>query len=639
VKTFFQAIATTAIGVTLVCSLLLAGQNPDAQTTPAFGQSSVVEGRVFSKDGKPVGGVRVGIMAIPEANAVEGTEALLSLSQTDDEGHYRLENVPPGRYFLVAGSVDVPVYFPGGRKASEATPVVVAGSSILRDRDFHLTSPLTLRVRGRVVGEGKNAITQVTLMSRSVGPANPNPTPALIAPDGTFEFPRVFPGRYEARVQPARNFAPVTLVVDEADVTDLQLQVPLSAISDMPIKVTVSLDGDGPTPRFALQFEPTDARTQRTMMVGGPEISIQMPFGEYRVKPLPQGNQALPFGYSIKTITSGGKDLKTQPLVISIDSKPEVNITLTASSAAWIKVSGRVTGLSEVSPRESTTIQLEGGPVAVPITAKAGPDGAFEISKALPGTYQVRLSPAADSFPRFLVVGYTDLTNVEFPARIGAFKVEGRVADLKDLQQQGLLGPDRRLMISLRNQAGIRPLTGSVAEDGSFSFPEVPAGTHTIAVGICESDVCGSTGGISINVVDRDLAGVAVPSGRTGLATQTRPTPNIPTQAELMTMATTGLPTNTGNITFSCVVVVPNAAPVPQFRLRFTIGAVSRTIVVNGSPFTAELPPGAYTVSVTNLPEGYSVRSITDGTSDLLRQPVHIAPNTALRITVTLAGQ
>jgi hypothetical protein len=106
-----------------------------------------------------------------------------------------------------------------------------------------------------------------------------------------------------------------------------------------------------------------------------------------------------------------------------------------------------------------------------------------------------------------------------------------------------------------------------------------------------------------------------------------------------MTMATTGLPTNTGNITFSCVVVVPNAAPVPQFRLRFTIGAVSRTIVVNGSPFTAELPPGAYTVSVTNLPEGYSVRSITDGTSDLLRQPVHIAPNTALRITVTLAGQ
>jgi len=211
VKTFFKAIATTAIGVTLVCSVLLAGQNPVAQTTPAFGQSSVVEGRVFSKDGKPVGGVRVGIMAIPEANAVEGTEALLSLSQTDDEGHYRLENVPPGRYFLVAGSVDVPVYFPGGRKASEATPVVVAGSSILRDRDFHLTSPLTLKVRGRVVGEGKNAITQVTIMSRSVGPANPNPTPALIAPDGTFEFPRVFPGRYEARVQPARNFAPVTL--------------------------------------------------------------------------------------------------------------------------------------------------------------------------------------------------------------------------------------------------------------------------------------------------------------------------------------------------------------------------------------------------------------------------------------------
>jgi hypothetical protein len=104
-------------------------------------------------------------------------------------------------------------------------------------------------------------------------------------------------------------------------------------------------------------------------------------------------------------------------------------------------------------------------------------------------------------------------------------------------------------------------------------------------------------------------------------------------------MATVGVPTNTGNLTFSGVVVTSGASSVPQFRLRFTTGAVTRTIIVSGSPFNAELPPGDYTVSVTNLPEGYTVRSITDGANNLLSQPLRVAPGATPRITVTLEGR
>jgi hypothetical protein len=632
VKALFQTTLTAAIGSALVCSALLAGQT-------AVLQSGVVEGRVFARDGKPVAGVRVGITAIPEGNAAEGPAALLSLSQTDDEGRYRLENVPPGRYFVVAGSVDVPVYFPGVRRAADATPVTVTASSTIKDRDFHLTSPLTLRVRGRIVGEGKGGPTQVFLSSRTVGPANPLPTPALISPDGTFEFPRVYPGRYDVRVVPSRDFAPVTLVVNEADINDLQLDVPLSAVTDFPITLKISLDVEGPTPRFALQFQTSDTRPWRTLLVGGPEASLRIAPGEFSVKPVMQGNNALPFGYSIKTMTTAdGKDLKTQPLVVGADSRPEIRITLTASSAAWMKVSGRVTGLSEVSPRESTTIQLEGPPVAAPITAEAGPDGAFEIPKVLPGTYQVRLSPAVDSFPRSLVVGYTDLTNVEFPARLGAFRVSGRVADLKELQQEGVLTPNKRLVVSMMQEPRetARPNMGAVAADGSFSFTQVPVGTYRLTVGICEFDVCAGTGGMSITVVDRDLGDVAVFSGRTGTSAQPQRGVTPPTNADLLAMATVGVPVNTGNVTFSGIVVMPGASSVPQFRLRFTTGAVTRTIIVGSSPFTAELPPGDYTVSVTNLPEGFTVRSITDGAANLLSQPLRVAPTPTPRITVTL---
>ncbi|HET9943197.1 MAG TPA: hypothetical protein VFR05_07650 [Terriglobia bacterium] len=69
---------------------------------------------------------------------------------------------------------------------------------------------------------------------------------------------------------------------------------------------------------------------------------------------------------------------------------------------------------------------------------------------------------------------------------------------------------------------------------------------------------------------------------------------------------------------------------------------MTRTIVVSGSSFTAELPAGEYTVSIANLPEGYAVRSIIYGASDLLREPLRVAPTATApqnmpRITVNLA--
>ncbi|HET9943196.1 MAG TPA: carboxypeptidase-like regulatory domain-containing protein, partial [Terriglobia bacterium] len=490
-------------------------------------QSGVVEGRVFARDGKPVAGARVGIMVIPEANAAEGAGALLSLSQTDDDGRYRLENVPPGNYFLVAGPVDVPVYFPGVRKAAEAVPVVVSGSAVVRDRDFHLTSPLTLRLQGRVVGEGKNGVTHVMLLSRTVGPSSPPPPPVVITPDGTFEFPRVQPGRYEVRVMPVKDLAAVTVVLDESDINDLQLAVPRSAISDMPITIKVAIAGDAPAPRFALQFQTSDMRNVRTMLVGLPEGTSRIPLGEYSVKTMPQGVSALPFGYSIKSMmSSDGKDLRNQPLVVGLDSRAEISIALEASPAAWIRVSGRVTGLAEVAPpHEVATIQLLGTSVAFPITATVNPDGSFEIPKVLPGTYEVRLTPAADPYPRALVVGSRDLTNVEIPVKLGAFKVEGRVADLKELLQEGVLTLNKRLTVTLMPEPAGPHISGRVANDGGFFMSQVPAGTYRISIGICEFDDCISTGGIAINVVDRDLAGLAVPSGRSRAGTLISPPP------------------------------------------------------------------------------------------------------------------
>src|SRR5436309_1883537 len=70
-----------------------------------------VTGRVLLPTGAPATGVRVYAMAVRDANDGAAT-ALESITQTDAMGRYRLE-IPPGRYYVAAGSVEQPTYFPG----------------------------------------------------------------------------------------------------------------------------------------------------------------------------------------------------------------------------------------------------------------------------------------------------------------------------------------------------------------------------------------------------------------------------------------------------------------------------------------------------------------------------------------------
>ena len=67
-------------------------------------QPGTVTGRLLSTRGRPEAGVR--IAAVPAADAEKGgAAALLGISLTDEDGRYRLENIPPGRYFIFAGLI------------------------------------------------------------------------------------------------------------------------------------------------------------------------------------------------------------------------------------------------------------------------------------------------------------------------------------------------------------------------------------------------------------------------------------------------------------------------------------------------------------------------------------------------------
>src|SRR5262245_1897638 len=95
------------------------------QGIPALpNQTGTVSGVLRAADGKPAAGVRVSAMARPDnPQDALGASSMAGISETDEAGRFQLENIPPGRYYIVAGRLDLPTYFPGTLDMAAATIV------------------------------------------------------------------------------------------------------------------------------------------------------------------------------------------------------------------------------------------------------------------------------------------------------------------------------------------------------------------------------------------------------------------------------------------------------------------------------------------------------------------------------------
>jgi hypothetical protein len=74
-------------------------------------ENGIVTGQLLNPNGAPAPSVRVMATALPETGVQGGT--MVSLTETDSNGRYRLEKYSPGRYYIQAGLVDNPNYYPG----------------------------------------------------------------------------------------------------------------------------------------------------------------------------------------------------------------------------------------------------------------------------------------------------------------------------------------------------------------------------------------------------------------------------------------------------------------------------------------------------------------------------------------------
>jgi hypothetical protein len=169
----------------ILLALILALQGIPVQ------QGGTVTGVLRDSRGMPVGGVRMA--AVTRGDVIENTAAgsMAGITETDAQGRFMLENIPPGKYVIAAGRLDLQTYYPGTQALADATVLTITRGSTVANINFVLndtsfgrasietftgsigppvaTIPVTVRVDNGgklpVTADGKNV--SITLASTS----------------------------------------------------------------------------------------------------------------------------------------------------------------------------------------------------------------------------------------------------------------------------------------------------------------------------------------------------------------------------------------------------------------------------------------------------------------------------------------
>ncbi|HEX5000584.1 MAG TPA: carboxypeptidase-like regulatory domain-containing protein [Terriglobia bacterium] len=388
--------------IAIVLALALWQQGGAAAARPANG---LITGQVRASDNSLPAGVRVAAIPVPAGTIYSDSEALgisaltpVSTTQTDAQGRFRLENVPPGRYLVQGGLANNTTYYPGVTSANSrtATVVTVTAGQTVENIDFRLQGSLGQRVSGRVhLSEGTSPGQAATLTGSRIEEFLSVP----LGSDGTFEFARVPPGLYLlSTFPPPPGLAPIAVPVRTSDVTGLELTSPPTRN----VTGRIVMTNGGPIPSGILSFYNTQSYVGATVNGDG-TFTAKLHAARHQVDVA-----GMPIGYNLVSVRIGSTDAMGGFTVANADVS---GIVVTVSAPPSLpRLQGKVTGLTGAR-LTSAKVELT-GPIFGTLTASIRPDGSFEFPIMIPGLYEARLAGVAEFKPIEVVVTDQPLTTV-----------------------------------------------------------------------------------------------------------------------------------------------------------------------------------------------------------------------------------
>lgn len=353
-------------------------------------RAGAIHGRVVDETGDPMAGVQMYALA---PGYVDGRRQWVPVQQstTDDVGEYRIANLQPGAYLVLAtltstwtirenGAERVigyaPTYSPGVADPAGADAVRVGFGQRVIAGDLLLLPARMSNVFGTVVNSaGEPSAGETVYVSRELrtttGASRIEMGGSLIEPDGSFAIRNLAPGEYRLAIRDVDAFP--TMHVEEATV--VMLSVNGEDVKDLPITTAAAwrLDGLVRTPAGAVPGTPNgrirvalvQASQYTDRAIGGapPDNGLMSPDGRFRVEHVfgpARFAVTLPDGWMLASILHNGRDVTDD--IVEGASRQVISGVEVVVSNQTTSVSGHVTDARGTPAAEGTVVVFSANP-------------------------------------------------------------------------------------------------------------------------------------------------------------------------------------------------------------------------------------------------------------------------------------
>jgi hypothetical protein len=396
---------------------------------PPVTELGTVSGQLRAPSGTLVPGLRVFAMPV-EPDAGVGT--LVSITEADGQGRYRLEDVPPGRYVIAAGLLNSPTYYPGVANRNQAQVVTIAAGQAITNLDIAFTFlNVPPELRGRVEFDDGTPLPVGTLQGIRLILSSDRlhwTTQPFTNQQGFFFFQSVVPGEYFFTLAPlplgygypkSLTFGNVDLtrapvrVTEALNTTEIKVVLTKTRPAGLPPGVKVS----GRVTNWTIVPLTLNALTQVIDRVRPEEVANPVAYvtpradGSFEFEGVPRGRYMLAprGGKALVTLDVAGSDVTGLDFDFGASpNNPRSKFPVVLSANSTKSIAGTVDVGSGTIPK----FELVFSPTRVDKTPHTAVVSGKDFTVTLPeGEYRVKISGLPDGYiVESVTAGPLDLT-------------------------------------------------------------------------------------------------------------------------------------------------------------------------------------------------------------------------------------